>query len=550
MSDTTKSIMKSAGRFFSGTMLSRISGMVRDMTMAYAFGTQEAISGFLVAFRLSHLLRRIFGEGALQSAFIPQFETLRSEHPATAGLFFRDLAYKLSVLLMLIILLAMSLLGMVWMWGDLDAGNLEIVGLTILLMPSLLFICLFGLNASLLQCEKSYFIPGVAPVAFNVLWAAGVCTLWNLPQERAMQGLTGWVIAACMAQWAMTLPQTWKILHRLKDTQQEKAQQSFEIKKLFSLSPELKGLFKPLLLGILGVAAAQINNALDAIFARYADSEGPALLWYALRIQQLPVALFGVAISGALLPPLTRALKEHDTARFRQFLEFAMRRSVALLLPITAGIFIMGDTCVNLLYGRGDFGAQSTVGTTLCLWGYGIGLLPTCVVLILAPAFYAQKNPRVPATISVVAVGLNVGLNALLISGLGLGAASVAVATSASAWVNCLLLGYFLEDTRFILGRKLGLSLCRVALASTAAILAVIAVDVGVIGHSSVWQILNGEIPNLSQALSVQLWCFFIQGAAFTSAFFAIWSAGPWHRFHKHRLADVSNDTGRVKTIA
>lgn len=438
MSDTTHSIIHSAKRFLSGTMLSRISGLLRDVAMAYAFGTQTAVAAFLVAFRLAHLLRRLFGEGALQSAFTPHFETLRLENPQRAASFFRDLNATLSVGLFFLIAAVMMILGLILYGVDLEAGNREIIFYTLLLMPSLLFICLFGLNASLLQCGKSYFIPGVAPAAFNIIWILGVWFLYQTSSEQAMPLLAGWVILACLAQWLMTIPGTWKMIRQ--------AEQKATLFKFKLLSEDVVNLGKPLFLGILGVAATQINNACDALFARYAEPEGPAFLWYALRIQQLPLALFGVAISGALLPPLTRALKSGDLVKYRQFLSFAIERSIAFMLPITLLLLICGENCIGLIYGHGDFLEQSITGTTRCLWGYSLGLVPMTLVIVLAPAFFAKGQMRIPAVASLMAMGLNLVLNTWMIAGFGFGAASVAIATSISAWMNLFFLAWSLTE--------------------------------------------------------------------------------------------------------
>jgi putative peptidoglycan lipid II flippase len=114
------------------------------------------------------------------------------------------------------------------------------------------------------------------------------------------------------------------------------------------------------------------------------------------------------------------------------------------MLPLTAALFVMGDTSVNLLYGRGDFSSQAVIQTTYCLWAYGIGLIPSALVLILAPASYAQSNYALPATASFVTMLLNLLLNTLFIVGFKWGAMSVALATSISAWVNVFLVGWSL----------------------------------------------------------------------------------------------------------
>lgn len=450
MNDTTQTIFKSARRFFSGTALSRVSGMLRDMSMAYVFGTQASIAAFMLAFRFSHLLRRLFGEGALQSAFIPEFEALRQQNSDRAFSFFRNLAVLLTLFLSCIILISSVGLGLFLVYGDLTEGNRDVLLLTILMLPSLLFICLFGLNASLLQCEKSYFTPGVAPVAFNLIWIVVVFFLRHLEGEKAMPWLACGVIIACFFQWILTVPKTISIL---------KNNLSISLWKDIRLfSPDIIRMGKPLVLGIIGVGASQINNAIDAVFARFAEAEGPALLWYSIRIQQLPLALFGIAISGALLPPLSRAIKGHDWSKYHHFLQYALRKTIDLMIPITFFLIVAGDTCINLIYGRGDFSSTSVAGTTLCLWAYGSGLLPMALVLILAPACYAQSDYRLPAYASFLTMGLNCILNTWMIVGFGLGAMSVALATSISAWINLAFLSISLSKRN---GAMFNPSLCR-----------------------------------------------------------------------------------------
>lgn len=438
MSDTVHTILRSASQFLSGTMLSRITGLLRDIAMAFAFGTHASVAAFLVAFRFSHLFRRLFGEGALQSAFTPQFEKLRHLSSEQASHFFRDLSLLLSVFLTVLIVFSMGLLGLSLTFGDFSEGNREILQLTITMMPSLLFICLFGLNAALLQCEKSYFIPGMAPVAFNLVWIVGVVCLWHLQPDIAMPYLAVFLNLACFAQWIVTVPRVWEIL------------QQCDLKSFWSginlASKDLKNFCKPLALGILGVGASQINSALDAVFARYASSEGPAYLWYALRIQQLPLALIGIAISGALLPPLSRAIKAGDLEKCRLFLNFALRKSLLLMIPIAVGIIAVGEKAIALLYARGDFDSSSVHYTTQCLWGYGFGLVPMALVLIMAPAFYAQENYRLPTLASLVAVICNMIFNFIAVVVFKSGAWGIACATSLSSWINFFILAYVLSQ--------------------------------------------------------------------------------------------------------
>lgn len=507
--DDTRLISRSAARFFSGTMLSRITGMVRDISMAYAFGTGSGIAALLVAFRFAHLLRRLLGEGAMQTALIPHFEELRNLDPSRAGRFFSDLSASLAVLLVALSGAIMAGLWGLLSWNVLDPGNNEIVRLTLLMMPSLIFICLFGINASLLQCQKSFFIPSAAPVMFNLFWIGGILFSSRFPDAEAMTLLSLFVVAACLAQWLITLPKAYSILNQLESTTLWKNTRLF--------SPDVLRLAGPLSLGIIGVAASQVNNALDAVFARWASDDGPALLWYSIRLQQLPLALFGIALAGALLPPLSRAAKANDTPLYSRLLDFSLRRSTALMLPMTFALFLFGDMAIQLVYGHGDFGIDSTVGTAKALWGYSLGLLPMALVLILAPAFYAQGNYRVPTAAATGAMGINVALNFIMVAYLDLGAASIALATSISAWVNFAWLAIALAKRSVRpFSQKSVESGVKIFLACLLAASAAYAVDAFFWGSLPAMSLAMGEMPNYSPHLLNQCLRLAVDGAAFS----------------------------------
>jgi putative peptidoglycan lipid II flippase len=155
--DNPQTITKSAIKFASGTFLSRIGGLFRDMSMAFCFGTDPAIAAFLVAFRFANLLRRVFGEGALLNSFIPHFESYREDNPKHAAQFFRDNFFSL-MLLLVILIGFIELVLFFWLtFGDIITSNQDIVSLTMIMLPGLLFICLFSICSALLQCEKSFF---------------------------------------------------------------------------------------------------------------------------------------------------------------------------------------------------------------------------------------------------------------------------------------------------------------------------------------------------------------------------------------------------------
>lgn len=409
-------------------MLSRITGMVRDMVLAFCFGTHEALAALFVAFRLSQVCRRLFGEGALQSAFIPVFEELRSDLPTRAFKFFRDLTCMMSLLLVGFILLSMLGLFASFSFIDWSEGNQQIVKLMIILMPSLLFVCLFGLNSSLLQCQKRYFTVGIAPTFFNVCVASGSLLFIGVDPNDAVPYIALFIVLGCLFQWLATMIPTYTHVKNHLTTAL--------YSEITLLSPDIRRLGGPLALGLLGVGATQINNNVDALFSRYADPEGPAQLWYALRLIQLPLALFGIAISGALLPPLSRSIQAGRKEEYLHFLDYAFRRVFTLLLPCTLALYVLGIPIINLLFGRGDFQIHSIVTTCMCLHGYAIGLLPMGLIIVLAPAFYAYKDLKTPARGAFICLGLNFIINCIFVFGLGFKSLSVTLATSISAWFN------------------------------------------------------------------------------------------------------------------
>ena len=427
MSDESKTIARSAASFLSGTLLSRVSGLARDMSMAMFFGTSGSIAAFLVALRFAILLRRLFGEGALLNGFIPHFEAKRALDPKQGALFFRDVFCSISFLLIALIGGAEYILSF-WIQSS------PILYLTMLILPGVLFVCLFGLCSGLLHCEKYFFLTGVAPVAYNAIWLGAVWIFRHELPDAAAIALSISIALAFFCQWLMTVPKTISFVLRHLSWQECARPRLF--------SPEVRAMFATLSLGVLGVAAMQINTAIDTIFARLAAEEGPAYLTYAIHLQQLPLALFGIAISSALLPPLARAFQANDKPLTEHLLGASISNALFFIFPCTAALFVLGRAGINLLFGRGDFTALSSLHTTECLLGYSLGLAPMVLALLFAPAFYAKKDFRTPTYISLLSIVLNFLLNFLFVSVAHFGPASLAYSTSFAALVNAALL-YF-----------------------------------------------------------------------------------------------------------
>jgi putative peptidoglycan lipid II flippase len=433
MVEAIKTLKKSFSGYSIGVLISRVSGMCRDIALAFFFGTTAEIALFIVAYRFANLMRRILAESPLSSSFVPVFEGARARSIEEGALLFRDLFYSLSVLVTGIVLLAiggLALYAHYYPLGD------TLAYLTEVMLPSLLFISLYGLCSTFLQCEKSFFLPAVAPVAFNCVWIVVAFFAHRFPLEDAMKFLAYGVVLAFVLQWVVVMPKVFKLIARAISARMWKP-------RLFHTS--LKPMVKPFFMGTLGIGATQINIALDSVFARCASLEGPAFLWYAIRIEQVPIALFGVAIAAAILPPLTRSIQRKDLSTMRALLQQGYKQTFALMTFSMFGLFALGYLVVLVLFGRGEFQIQAVEATTRCLWCYALGLIPHGWTMLLASTHYAYLDFQTPMRGALYSVLLNIAVNALMVFVFHWGPASIAVGTSLTSLFNACYLNHRLK---------------------------------------------------------------------------------------------------------
>lgn len=508
--DAPKTVARSAIQFFFGTILSRFSGFFREVALGAWFGATPILAAFFVAYRFSQLLRRLFGESSLLSSFSPYYEELKAHSPDKAGRFFRDLFASMVTLLGTLIIILETALFAWWKWGGSSPETQEILFLTMLMLPGVLFVCLYALFSALLQTDRKYFLPSVAPIFFNLIFLG---VLWSVKEwvaEEATIALAIGVTLAFFVQWVSLLPSTGAILKQIVWSEM----------KLWT--PELKKMVSAMSYTIIGIGAVQINSFVDTIFARSADLSGPAYLYYAIRLYQLPLALFGLALSSALLPPLARALQAGDKQKYLSLLQFSLKKSLMFMIPMTLGILVFGESIVNVVYGRGAFDLTATFETTLCLWGYVVGLVPGVLVLLLAPAFYAKKDFKTPLKASLISVGLNLVFNLVFIYGVRWGAASVALATSIAAFVNAALLfntlkqreGKFLDQPTLVVTFKV--TLCAVLAALVTGV-----VGYYLVGGTALSLLFQGADVTFTRDIFVQALHLIIYGGMFVLLFFS-----------------------------
>jgi putative peptidoglycan lipid II flippase len=421
-------------RFFSGTLLSRISGLGRDLAMAFAFADHPSVAAFMVAFRFSHLFRRLLGEGPLQAAFIPFFEEQRVKNQSEAALFFQRFTSFLVLLLCGLTLASEAILLLLLFFGNFSPDNQEILHLTCWLLPGLIFICLYGINLSFLNCYDAFFIPSMAPLLCNSVWIVAALLLRHQNPPQAMVNLSKWVVMGFATQWLITLPGTLK-----------HAAIPYREWFRFSIPKEVKALAKSFAFGAIGVGATQINSLADALFARYADIRGPVYLWYSIRIEQLAFAMLGIGCVAALTPRLSRAIKEGAHRQANELFQEGFKKILFTMIPCTFLILLLGYQAVDLLYGRGHFHPHAVYQTSCCLAAYSLGLVPSTLVLLFSAIFYAENNFKMPLKASLISIGFNGLLNYLFVFHLQLGVISTALSTSGSALLNCAILGYQIQ---------------------------------------------------------------------------------------------------------
>ncbi len=481
-----------ARHFFSGTLLSRASGMVRDVAMAAVFGDHPSVAAFMVAFRFSHFLRRLLGEGPLQSIFIPQYQELKLQDEKKASAFFFKISLFLTILTVAIILFVSISTGFI------SSSENEVAGLFVRMFPSLLFISLYGINLSLLQCKNAFFSSSAAPFACNAIWILAVFLFANKDPKDAMLYLSTFTLIGFIIQWMITLPGIRSVLQEGK----QHASGSF-----FSMPTEVKSIGKATIFGIIGITAVQINSFLDMLFARCADVKGPVYLWYAIRLYQLPLAIIGLACVYSVTPTLSKYIKENSFDKARSLFSFGHKRIFLLLIPSTFAIFALGFSSVDLLFGRGQFSLSAVTETTLCLQAYAIGLLSATLTVYQSSLFYAYGDYKTPTFASFISVGINIILNALFVFCFHFEAVSIALATALSSWVNYLFLKKrFLQNRDLTVDYSFAPLFIKVTLLSSVACISCFVLD-------------SLLFSSLSRSLIQQLLRFSINGSIFVTVF-------------------------------
>lgn len=420
-------------RFSLGTLLSRFSGFGREVVMAAMFGATPIIANFWMAFRFAHLLRRFFAEGAMHVSFLPHFMQLKEKNPQESAYFFYELTLWISFFLLTIILVADGIMGAFLLFGEVSQESREVMTFTLLFSPSLIFISLYALNSSFLHSENRFFLSSAAPTVVNVVWIAAALILPFCGVATVLEKVAIIIVLGFALQYLVTLPSVIRFIS------EQKLKSDKALAKC--IRQEMRVMLRPFFYAILGVMGTQLNSALDMLFAKAVSAEGPAYLWYAIRLQQLPLGLFGVGLATVLLPALS---KNMELAARESIIRFTLHKAIVLMVPITAAFLIMGSSMVEIVFAHGKFTEFAVQETARALSMYAFALLPMTLVMILASWFYAKKETALPALCALAGVVCNIGLNAFFVFVLQWGIESIALATTISGCVNVLLLLFFM----------------------------------------------------------------------------------------------------------
>ena len=423
--DEIHSVVKSAGVIGVATFSSRILGFVRDMVLARLFGATPAADAFFIAFRIPSLLRELFAEGSMSSAFIPvftEYRTTRSKQDTW------ELASAVFTTLLTIVTFV-TIVGMVvapWLVQLLAPGfqeNPDKLALTTLLarimFPYLLFVSLAALAMGILNSVRAFAAPAFSPLFLNIFIIVGALFVSPLLQEPII-GVAIGVVAGGVAQFAMQLP-------------------SLKLRGLlfgFRFEPGHPGLRRIGILmvpSLLGLSVTQVNLTVSTVLGSFFTG-GPTYLFYGMRLIQFPLGIFGVALAMAILPTLSSQAARGALDELRTTLGFGLRMILFIIVPAMVGLILLRTPIVHLFFEHGTFTAEDTTATAFVVLCYAIGLWAFGGVRIIVAAFYSLQDTKTPAISAAVAVGANILLSLWLMGPFG--AAGLAFATALAAMVN------------------------------------------------------------------------------------------------------------------
>lgn len=451
-------LIKSTGIIGIATAISRVLGFIRDILIANFFGTSLAAQAFVVAFRIPNSLRDLVGEGATNAAIIPvltEYKTLKDEKEFLhiARVLFNISFISLAILALLGIIFSPFLVRIIAPGFIREPLKFDLtVRLNRIIFPYLILIGLTAYSMGILNTLRHFASPAFGPCLLNI--ALIVAIVWLCPKIGVMGLVIGVLIGGAL-QLFLNIPIMYKkgITLSFKDGFRHPA-----VKRVGAL----------LIPRVMGSAVYQVNIFVDTMLASLAwivGAGGVAALYYANRLIQFPLAIFGLALAQAALPKMSQEYAVNDIARLKDTLSFSLRVVFLIMIPASFGLAILGEPIIRILFERGEFTTYSTAITNSALFFYSFGLFAYSGIKLLVSCFYSMHDTMTPVKTASVAVVLNIILNLILMWPLKLG--GLALATSISATFNFVVLYILLKKRLNGLGtRQIIDSFLRVVLAS------------------------------------------------------------------------------------
>ncbi len=415
------------------TLVCRILGLGREMVISNQFGAGIETDAFFIAFMIPNLLRSFIGEGALNTAFIPIFsECLTNQDKKKADAFASNVLNILIIILVIIIII--GIWGAPWIIKIVAGGfkqdpekYLLTVRLTRIMFPYIAFAAIAALFMGILNSYKQFFIPALAPAMLNIgiIWFA-----FLYGTKLGIYSLTIGVLIGGLAQVLIHIPSLWK--------------GGFQYQLVLNFhNQKVKELFQILIPAIIALAIDKINFVVDRVIASYLAHGSISALYYANRLMQFPLGIFGIALSIAILPTLSEYVAKKQIGKMKESFSFGIKLLSLFTLPSTVALLVLSYPVVRLFYEHGLFNPQDTDLTKVALICYTIGLYALALLRLVISTFYALKDTKTPMKIGFLVVIFNIVLDLILVRYLG--HAGIALATSLAAIVHLIMLSIALQ---------------------------------------------------------------------------------------------------------
>lgn len=436
-----KNLLKSTFAVSVMTVISRITGFLRDLVFAHVFGAGGALDAFFVAFRISNFLRSLFAEGAFSQAFIPSLSEYRQcNSEAEVKVFINRMAGAMLTVLFIITVIAVIITPwLMWIFAPGYLHNPAQLDLTVSLLritfPYLLFISLTALASGILNTYGKFSIPAFTPNLLNFALIGAAIYLAPHFQEP-VKALAWGVFIGGVAQLVFQLP----FLHKLGLLPRP---------QILWRDPGVQKVLRLMLPAIFAVSVTQISVFIDMLFATFLQKGSVSWLYFSNRLTMFPLGVFGVAIATVVLPHLSRKHASKSTEDYSRALDWALKFVLVVAVPATIGIVILSGPILATLLQYGKFEASDVEMARRSLIAFGFGIPAFMLVKVLASGFYSRQDIKTPVKIAVSAVVANMILNAILI--FPLKHAGLALATTLTSSLNAGLLAWTIWKRKFYL---------------------------------------------------------------------------------------------------